>query len=161
MARTLDALDAALNASASSAASGAEAAPSPAEGQAEGQQPGQPSPAAAQAMSQAQAAMAAAAQAAAAAMKASRAESSAPAPPGEPSKSEMMVASKSGARADGPGTAYGQPPDAKNLRAGEWGKLPKKVADELTQGQRETVAGEYRNQIETYYRVIAERAKKQ
>jgi len=157
MARTLDALDAALNASASSAASGAEAAPSPAEGQAEGQQPGQPSPA----MSQAQAAMAAAAQAAAAAMKASRAESSAPAPPGEPSKSEMMVASKSGARADGPGTAYGQPPDAKNLRAGEWGKLPKKVAEELTQGQRESVAGEYRNQIETYYRVIAERAKKQ
>ena len=42
-----------------------------------------------------------------------------------------------------------------------WGKLPKKVAEQLSQGQREAVAGEYRNQVETYYRVIAERAKKQ
>jgi hypothetical protein len=42
----------------------------------------------------------------------------------------------------------------------DWGKLPKKVAEELSQGQRETVSGEYRNQVETYYRVIAERSKK-
>jgi hypothetical protein len=53
-----------------------------------------------------------------------------------------------------------QPPEAKNLKNGEWGKLPKKVAEELSQGQRESVAGEYRSQVETYYRVIAEKARK-
>ena len=51
-------------------------------------------------------------------------------------------------------------PTAKVAKTGEWGKLPKKVAEQLTQGQRESVAGEYQNQVETYYRVIAERAKK-
>jgi hypothetical protein len=34
------------------------------------------------------------------------------------------------------------------------------VAAELSQGQRENVAGEYRNQVETYYRVIAEKSRK-
>ena len=38
--------------------------------------------------------------------------------------------------------------------------LAKKVAEQLTQGQQEAVSKEYRNQVETYYRVIAERAKK-
>jgi hypothetical protein len=44
---------------------------------------------------------------------------------------------------------------------GEWGKLPKQMAEQLTRGQSEGVAAEYRQQVETYYRVIAERAKKQ
>ena len=43
----------------------------------------------------------------------------------------------------------------------DWGKLPKQMAEQLTQGQREGIAGEYRNQVETYYRAIAEKSKKQ
>jgi hypothetical protein len=53
----------------------------------------------------------------------------------------------------------GQLPGAKS-KGGEWGKLPKKMAEQLTRGQSEAVAGEYRNQVETYYRVIAEKSKK-
>ena len=55
--------------------------------------------------------------------------------------------------------AYSKLADAKN-KAGDWGKLPKQVAEQLNQGRQEAVAGEYRNQIETYYRVIAEKSKK-
>ena len=110
-------------------------------------------------MTQAQAAMAAAAQAAANAMKTARAE----APSKQPSqegKSELLDRSEGGTLAQGAGKPYQTPGEAKGSKIGEWGKLPKQVAEELTQGQREAVAGEYRSQIETYYRVIAERAKK-
>ena len=73
--------------------------------------------------------------------------------------SEALQASRGGVRVDGTHASYAAPPDAKTLKSGEWGKLPKKLAEELTQGQRESVAGEYREQIETYYRVIAEKSK--
>ena len=46
-------------------------------------------------------------------------------------------------------------------KRGEWGKLPKKLADQLTKGQQEAVAGDYRQAVETYYKVIAEKAKQQ
>jgi hypothetical protein len=70
-----------------------------------------------------------------------------------------MAKSKGGVKADGTHGEYAALPDAKTVKSGEWGKLPKKLAEELTQGQRESVAGEYREQIETYYRVIAEKSK--
>ena len=47
------------------------------------------------------------------------------------------------------------------MKRGEWGKLPKKLADQLTKGQQEAVAGDYRQAVETYYKVIAEKAKQQ
>ena len=100
-----------------------------------------------------------AAQAAANAMKTARSE----APSKQPSqegKSELLDRSEGGTLAQGAGKSYQTPGEAKGSKIGEWGKLPKQVAEELTQGQREAVAGEYRSQIETYYRVIAERAKK-
>ncbi len=174
MARTLDALDQALNNSGSKTG---ENSPPGKEGQPEqpgkegqqsdkpqapqpGQQAGQP-PAGQQqpAMSPAQKALASAAQAAAAAMRASRSESQSEKEGGDVAQSEMQAASKGGAKVDGGKNPYGAMPDAKGLKNGEWGKLPKQMAEQMTQGQREAVAGEYRSQVETYYRVIAERAK--
>lgn len=120
--------------------------------------PGQAQDAASQAMAQAQAAMAAAAQAAANAMKSARSETPSQ-KPGQETKSELLDRSEGGTIAQG-GNPYQTPGEVKNGKPGDWGKLPKQVAEELTQGQREAVAGEYRSQIETYYRVIAEKAKK-
>ena len=71
-----------------------------------------------------------------------------------------MALSKGGVKADAGKTAYGATGDAKGLKAGDWGKLPKRIAEQRTQGQQEGVAGEYRTQVETYYRVIAEKARK-
>ncbi len=46
------------------------------------------------------------------------------------------------------------------LEANDWGKLPPKLAKDLVEGSRESVSSEYRSQVETYFRVIAERARK-
>ncbi len=175
MARALDMLDAALNAQTPSPEQNANGQPQTAQNGQPSNQPGKPQPgqpgqpgqqgkpgqaqdAAAQAMAQAQAAVAAAAQAAANAMKSARSETPSQ-QPGQETKSELLDRSEGGTIAQG-GKPYQTPGEAKNGKPGDWGKLPKQVAEELTQGQREAVAGEYRSQIETYYRVIAERAKK-
>ena len=93
-------------------------------------------------------------------MRESRAENGSDMAGDSAPKSQAKEKSKMGAKIDGPHVAYGSPREANGLKNGEWGKLPKKVAAELSQGQRETVAGEYRNQVETYYRVIAEKSRK-
>ena len=168
MARTLDSLDAALHGEPPAEASqegqrqAQQGAQSP-QGQQDqqgkpqaGQQPGQQQ---AKQMSQAQQAMNNAAKAAAAAMRASRAEKPAQ-NQGEPDDNgPEQAVSRDGAKAQAAGRAHGRLQDAKG-RSGEWGKLPKQVAEQLTRGQNENVAGEYRNQVETYYKVIAEKAKK-
>ena len=159
MARTLDALDAALHAT----APGENGAPAQngktANGKGEQGAPGGPPPPS-PSMASAQSAMNAAAQAAASEMRGARANDSSNTPTGDVSKSESVVKSKGGALPGGKHALYAVPPDAATtLPNGEWGKLPKKLAEELTQGQRENVAGEYREQIETYYRVIAEKSK--
>lgn len=41
----------------------------------------------------------------------------------------------------------------------DWGKLPPKLARDLLEGRREKVAEEYRAMVETYFRVIAEKAR--
>ncbi len=177
MARTLDALDAALHANAADAqgqppgeagqpgqeppGQGQEAQAQPGQGQPgqpeQGGQPGQPGQ---PGQSPAQQAMAAAAQASAAALRAARSEA-AQQPGAEVSKGEQQAKSMGGAKAQAGNLKHGVLPDVKLTQAGDWGRLPKKVAEQLSQGQREGVSGEYRNQVETYYRVIAERAKKQ
>jgi len=103
-------------------------------------------------------AQAAMAQAAAAAQRAARSEAGPPDQPGEPQQGDLKAMSKGGAQ-QGANGQHGPLAEAKN-KAGDWGKLPKQMAEQLTQGQREGMAGEYRNQVETYYRVIAEKSKK-
>ena len=44
--------------------------------------------------------------------------------------------------------------------AQDWGRLRGKSAQDLTEGRRESVGAEYRKRVETYFRVVAERARK-
>ncbi|MDR3401500.1 MAG: hypothetical protein P4L99_03290 [Chthoniobacter sp.] len=179
MARTLDALDAALNSHAGaeeqqakaggeqSGKSGEQNGKQGQDAQASQQKSQSAQSSAAQsagskpatqssAASKAQAAMA---QAAAAAQRAARSESGAPNQPGDPQQGGLQAASKGGAQSPGTNGPHGALGEAKN-KAGDWGKLPKQMAEQLTEGQREGIAGEYRNQVETYYRAIAEKSKK-
>ena len=184
MARTLDALDAALHAPAPAAAaqqgaqgsqqqgaqsqSGQQQQAQANQGQ-QGQQQGQPNGqqqqgqanAASDAMAQAQQAMSAAAQANAASLRSSRTQNQSAQPNGTLAQGEQQAASKGGVNANAGQTPRSAVPELKAAQVGDWGKLPKKVAEQLSQGQQEGVAGEYRNQVQTYYRVIAERAKKE
>ena len=159
MARALDAADAAVHADAAGKNS-----PPPAQG---GQPEAAPPHAGDQAApetpdgaaQQAQDSMIAAAQAAADEMRAKRTDS-ASATPGNPTDpKEGQAVSKATANAGGtePWTAS---LDAAKNRGGEWGKLPKQMAEQLSQGEQEKVSDEYRRQVETYYRVIAEKSKK-
>jgi hypothetical protein len=111
-------------------------------------------------MAQAQSAMQQAAQAAQRSMQQSRSQAVSPTPQGYVAQGDVQEKSEGGMNAQAPELAYGATPDAKNLKTGDWGKLPKKMAEQLSRGQGEAVATEYRQQVETYYRVIAEKAKK-
>ncbi len=160
MARALDALDQQINGQPPAGdAAQASAPPAPA-GQPGEPQSGQPSGQPSDAASAAQAAMAQAAQAAAASMRQSRAQQGmAQIPSGLMSQSQSEK-SLAGAQAQAPAMDYDLKADAQGLKRGEWGKLPKKLADQLTKGQQEAIAGDYRQAVETYYKVIAEKAKK-
>ena len=103
--------------------------------------------------------MAAAAQAAADSMRQSRAENSSP-QPGSLLSGSQSDKSLGGAKAEGTAMNSKALPDANGLKPGDWGKLPKKLADQLTKGSQESIPGEYRQAVETYYRVIAEKTKK-
>ena len=78
---------------------------------------------------------------------------------GIPPKMSHMAESKGGAGSP-MGTPSGQPPTLAELKRGDWGKLPPKMAEEINKGLSEAIPGEYREAVETYYRVIAEKSKK-
>jgi hypothetical protein len=158
MARTLDALDAALHGTAPSENGQPAQNGNTPNSQAQQGTPGGPPPRS-PSLANAQSAMNAAAQAAAAAMRGARSNESSSTPAGNVSMSDAVAKSQGGVTPGGEHVAYAVPGETRTLASGEWGKLPKKLAEELTQGQRENVAGEYREQIETYYRVIAEKSK--
>ncbi len=46
------------------------------------------------------------------------------------------------------------------LANGDWGHLPQKMADDLTEATRSEAAPEYRSAIESYYKAIAQKAKR-
>ena len=75
-----------------------------------------------------------------------------------PKVGQMMAESKGGA-GDPTAGPLGRTPELVTLKKGDWGKLPPKLAEDLAKAQHETVASEYREAIETYYRVISERSK--
>jgi hypothetical protein len=50
-------------------------------------------------------------------------------------------------------------PEIQDLTKRDWGKLPPKLAQDLLEGSRESVSPEYRSAIETYFRVIAQKAR--
>jgi hypothetical protein len=104
-------------------------------------------------------AMAQAAQAASDSMRKSRAENSSP-QPGSLLSGSQSDKSLGGAKAEGTAMNSKDLPSAKGLKRGDWGRLPKKLAEQLTKGSQEAIPGEYRQAVETYYRVIAEKTKK-
>lgn len=178
MARALDALDQQLNPSAPQQSAGEGESQQPGQpgqqgkgeqGQqaqngskdAEGNQSGQPGQQGqpGQAQAAAQSAMAQAAQAAQTAMRMDRAQSSAT-QPGSLLGSNQSEKSMGGAKAEGTALQAKDLPDAQGLKRGDWGRLPKKLAEQLTKGSQESIPGEYRQAVETYYRVIAEKTKK-
>ena len=77
---------------------------------------------------------------------------------GRPAPSQLAE-SKGGAGSPMPMPA-GQLPSLTELKRGDWGRLPPKMAEEINKGLSETIPGEYREAVETYYRVIAEKSKK-
>jgi hypothetical protein len=176
MARTLDSLDQALNAKAGSEqgqqeqqdgkqgsqqqqAQNQQGQQKQQQGQ-QGQQ-GQQQQSASQSMQQAQNAMQQAQQAAQSAMRQARSQNVSPTPQNMTPKTDQQSKSEQGALAQMDGKVHGALPDAKMLKAGDWGKLPKQMAEQLTRGQGDTVAPEYRDQVSVYYRALAEKAKKQ
>ena len=171
MARALDALDQQLNATAPQPAGEPQAGqPGQQPGQKgkqagqpgqPGQQPGKPGEGGqpGEAKSPSQSPLAQAAQAAADAMRQNRADSSST-QPGSLVGSNQSDKSMGGAKAEGTALAAGNLPDAAGLKRGDWGKLPKRLADQLTKGSHEAIPGDYRQAVETYYRVLAEKAKK-
>jgi hypothetical protein len=64
-----------------------------------------------------------------------------------------------GAQVEAPPTAAGDLPAADALKRGDWGRLPPRLARELLEGQRDDVTGEYRAQVEAYFRAIAQKAR--
>ncbi|MBI5773798.1 MAG: hypothetical protein HZA89_08660 [Verrucomicrobia bacterium] len=105
--------------------------------------------------SAASSAMNAAAEAQRSAMAAARSQGKTP---GDKPKSETG-GEGSGASIVGGPESITTLPQLRALRAGEWGKLPPKLAQGLSEAQREGVAGEYRTQVEAYFRAVAEKAK--
>lgn len=102
-------------------------------------------------------AMAAAAQAQAQAMRQGRTPGQGQ-EPGQNPLSNMPGQGKGASVQSGP-LAEGQLPQNVILKPGDWGKLPPRLARDLMEAQRENVGGEYRHMVETYFRVIAEKAR--
>ena len=84
--------------------------------------------------------------------------------PGEPQPGDPMMADAEGLAMETEGN-QGQVeapqalPEADIIADERWGRLPSKMAQDLVEGQRQGVAPEYRNQIEAYYRALAEKAR--
>lgn len=51
-------------------------------------------------------------------------------------------------------------PPVNRMEDEEWGQLRSKSAEDLTEGRRESISAEYRKQVETYFRVLGERARR-
>ncbi|HUG69727.1 MAG TPA: hypothetical protein VMM76_18390, partial [Pirellulaceae bacterium] len=60
---------------------------------------------------------------------------------------------------DGPSEPFAVKPVNRNDPE-DWGKLREQAADDLTKGRKEVVSEEYRKSVETYFRVLAERARR-
>lgn len=134
-------------------------------GQAGGPSSSPPSAAAAAAQAALQQAAAAQAQSMSAARSQSASQSQGQGQPSnQPSNSPLSrsqsLISRGGASADAGAIDYEKLPDAKRVSDEDWGRLPPKLARDLLEAQRDGVSGEYRHMVETYFRTIAERARK-
>ena len=150
LARTLDSLDATLN---SGARANGPAAPADSPPSGSLPQTGQ-TPAIQAAQTTAAIAAAAAAQTQSDSMIGARAKGLAP------GQQPLSASASSGSGSDiaANGRGEGALPIVKPT-AGNWGKLPPKLARDLLDSQREGVGGEYREMVDMYYRAIADKAR--
>jgi hypothetical protein len=58
------------------------------------------------------------------------------------------------------GKASGALPQLPGATGGDWGRLRAQMARDVSEGRRDTPGGEYRAMIDTYFRVVAEQARK-
>ena len=71
----------------------------------------------------------------------------------------LQLNSETGAAITAGPLAY-QKLDKANRKADlDWGKLPTQMAKDLMEGSQEDISGEYRQQVQTYFRAIAELAR--
>jgi hypothetical protein len=120
-----------------------------------GQGQGKPEPG--QGQGDAAQAMAAAAQAQAASMRQGRTPGQGQ-QPGQNPMSNMPGQGKGASVQAGP-MGEGNLPANALLKPGDWGKLPPRLAKDLMEAQRESLGGEYKHMVETYFRVIGEKAR--
>ena len=104
----------------------------------------------------AQQALASAAQAQAQSMAASRSGNS---QPGSNPVGQGFAQISGGAAVHAGDIPFGELPTLEEMKKADWAKLPPKIARDLLEGSRENVSPEYRQAIEHYFRIIAERAR--
>ena len=86
-------------------------------------------------------------------------------PPGERSSGQqpkgegMQLNSETGAAIVAGHMEYEALQELKRNADLDWGKLPAQMAKDLLEGSQEDISGEYRHQVETYFRAIAELAR--
>ena len=81
-------------------------------------------------------------------------------PPGQQPKGEgMQLNSETGAAIVAGHMEYEALQELKRNADLDWGKLPAQMAKDLLEGSQEDISGEYRHQVETYFRAIAELAR--
>ena len=98
-------------------------------------------------------------------MAQAQSQSSEPGQPGQPSQPGQASQSAQGAQLaqsnGGSLSGVAGATNADGTPVGEnWSKLPPKVAKDIIEAQRQGVAPEYRSAIESYYKAIADRARK-
>jgi hypothetical protein len=71
----------------------------------------------------------------------------------------LQLNSETGAAITAGPLAYQQLEDINRQADLDWGKLPKQMAKDLMEGSQEDISGEYRQQVQTYFRAIAELAR--
>jgi len=152
MARALDQLDAASQMAQAPGQSAQHGQP--------GQTPG-PSLATQAAEQSAQQAMAQATQSQQAAMARARSQSQ---QPGQDSRMARITSAEAGGAnpdSEAPYIGAGMLPEDVILLSGDWGKLRRRRARDLMEAQKEAVAEDYKRMVNTYFKVISERAKEQ
>ena len=80
-----------------------------------------------------------------------------PADPGQNPSPDSLAGSGGGASIVGDQRGYGL--NNGTNAAGAWGKLPPRVAKGMMDAKREGVASEYREQVEAYFKAVADKAR--
>jgi hypothetical protein len=169
LAQALDELDQAVNAAAGEqqAQQGQQAQNGQQQGQQQGQQKGQQSKQDAQ--QSAQQSLAQANQAQAQSMAQARAQGMVPGQkpqqgqqPGQQPKGQQQQQESPDATGNLSNSTFANlvVPNANGSQNGDWGHLPSRMAKDLTEASRQEPSPEYRAAIESYYKAIAEKAKR-